>query len=749
MRQNKLISIVLMLLGLAAPMVGAQGVLIVRPPRDPIGPLPRPWPPLPPPDFHVRPLEIRSIQFEATIRNQAAKTRVTQVFFNPSPFTLEGTFLFPLADEASVSDLIIYEGDKKLRGVVMDQEQARRTYESILREMRDPGLLQYAGKNLLEVRIFPIPAHGEKKIELEYTQVLRADAGLVRYFYPLGAGVRGESAAGPSVAGRISIQSAVPLKSIYSPTHTLSVTRQGESRAMVGWESGHAKPSQDFLLYYLLSDKEFGLSLLTYKEADENGYFMMLLSPKVGVSPGEISSKDIVFVLDVSGSMNDKGKLEKAREALRYGIRSLQSGDRFNLVSFSTEETSFSPEMLAASPSNREKADRFIRDLKAGGGTNIYDALSTALHLFPVVADRPQYLVFLTDGLPTVGETAIEAILQKVRAENRGQVRLFTFGVGYDVNTFLLDQLADGHHGAPDYVAPDEDLEVKVSSFFDKVNYPVLSDIRLEIPGLAISEVYPHQLPDLFKGSQVSILGRYRGEGRATINLSGQFQNQKRRFPYDSQIFPKEAVEADFLPRLWASRKVGYLLDQIRLHGETTELKDEVIHLAKKYGFVTPYTSYLAAEDRDYRRIDRRPVFVRQGRPGSGPGGVAGVVSDNASRQLEARKEAALASPQPAGQSGEGAVWTSQALQGMKASERITSTEKVKVTGDKTFYWKDSAWIDSEMEQGKVLPRLRLLFGSEEYFALLRNMPALARYFVLGENITVIYSGKIYEIRKD
>ncbi len=722
-----------------------QGVLIVRPPREPVVPLPRPIPP--PPPFRTHALETRRIQFDAVFRDQAARTRVTQVFYNPNPMVLEGTFLFPLAEEASVSDLVVYEGEKKLRGTILDQDQARRIYDSILREMRDPGLIQYAGRNLVEARIFPIPPHGEKKIELEYTQLLRADAGLVRFSYPLGAGVRQGSPSAGEISGRISIQSAIPIRNIYSPTHAISVQRHGENQAVAGLESREARPEQDFLLYYQLSEKEFGVSLLTYRGTEDRGYFLLLLSPKSSISAGEISPKDIVFVPDISGSMNEKGKMEKVREALQYGVRTLPPGDRFNLVPFSTEESVFAPELLEASPANKDKAIRFIGEMRAAGGTNIFDALTSALRLYRPPESRPRYLVFLTDGRPTVGETAVERILERVRSENQGAVRLFTFGVGYDVNTFLLDQLAGANHGAPDYVAPEEDLEVKVSSFFDKINYPVLSEIQLTFSGISVSESYPRQLPDLFKGSQLSLLGRTSGEGRLAISLEGQYQGKKRTFRHEFSPGGKEGGEADFLPRLWASRKVGYLLDQIRLNGETAELREEVVRLARKYGFVTPYTSYLAAEDRDYGRGDRRPVFPAGRSAGSPADSLGRGVSDRAMRPAEARKELALAAPQIAAQSGEGAVWASQALQGMKDSEKISSPGKTRVVGDRTFFWKEEAWVDSEVEKGASLPRIRLDFGSEEFFQALKVTPALARFFSLGENVIVVYAGKVYEVK--
>lgn len=726
----------------------AQGVMVTHWPPPHRHPYP---PPLPPPDFRPHALSVKSIQFESSIQNQVAKTHVVQVFLNDAPYVLEGAYFFPLPDEASISDFVIYDGDKKIRGEVLERERARQTYESIIREIRDPGLLEYAGKNLFQARIFPIPGRGEKKIELEYSQILKADAGLVRYVYPLGTGGRTISTPILNVSGRVHIKSPVPIKNIYSPSHTLSTKRDGDLAATVGFEVSDRKPTSDFQLYYSLSEKEFGLSLLTYRQQGEDGYFMLLLSPKTDIKSGDVSKKDIVFVIDVSGSMSDRGKIEKAREALKFGIRTLNEGDRFNIISFATEEESFSSELVAASKDNTERAQNYVGSLRAAGGTNIYDALTAALKKFPAT-DRPQYLIFLTDGLPTVGEANVDRILDRAREFNKSQIRIFSFGFGYDVNTFLLDQLATSNNGSPDYVAPEEDLELKVSNFFEKVNYPVLSDINLsqipsqfagEIPGLSLSELYPKQAPDIFKGTQLTLLGKYSGSGKFAVRVTGKYLNTHRNFTYADQSFPKEATEADFLPRLWASRKVGYLLDQIRLHGESSELKDEVVRLAKKYGFVTPYTSYLAADDSEMTRRRWRPAGV----PGGVAGGILGHPSPAGAR---APGEAmAIDAKDLSAQTGAIAVTTSQAITSMKLASYLTDNpSSIQVVGEKTFIQQNEVWVDSEYDATKNLPFVRLKYGSDEYYKLLAQQPALGKFLALGENVTVVFGGKVYEIRK-
>ena len=730
----------------------AQGLMVTHWPPDHRFPRPRP---VPPPDFRPHPLTVKSIHFETHIENQVAKTKLIQVFLNETHHILEGTYFFPLPHQATISDFAIYEGEKKIRGEILEKDQARKTYQSIVRQVRDPGLLEYAGLNLFKASIFPIPANSHKKIELEYSQILKADSGLVSYVYPLGTGSRSQQKPIDSVSGVVHIKSPIPLKNIYSPTHILSTESENAGRATTSFENTAYKPTADFRLYSLLSDKEFGLSLLTHRESGEDGYFMMLLSPKTGIRSRDVSNKDIVFVIDVSGSMNDRGKIEKAQNALKFGISSLNEGDRFNIISFATEENRFSQGLLSATGDNKEKALRAVGKLRAAGGTNIYDALTSSLKVFSS-SDRPRYLVFLTDGLPTVGETSVDRILKHAKDFNHASVRIFTFGVGYDVNTLLLDQLAATNNGSPDYITPDEDLEIKVSNFFEKINFPVLSNIDLKVMGLSLFGVYPKQIPDIFKGTQVSILGRYSETGRFTVRLRGRFLNKNREFTHPNQIFSKEATEADFLPRLWASRKVGYLLDQIRLNGESSELKEEVIRLAKKYGFVTPYTSYLAADDRERSRHLWEQAIRRGGTVTGVPGGVAGGIvgirtaKDDVAGFRRSPREAwsSIESKDLAQQTGVLAVTTSQVLQLMKETSQLEDTSTTtQVIGTKLFSLRDEVWVDLEFEEQKGLEVILVGYGSEEYFDLLFMKPNLGKYMALGENVTFVFEGKVYKIR--
>src|SRR5688500_15126913 len=297
--------------------VNAQGVIVPGPcqrcPR-----LPRPLPPVTMP----RTLPIKSIKIDTKIVSQVATTHLEQVFRNDTDATLEGTYLFPIPESASIVEFAIWDGDRRLVGEVRSREEARRIYDEIVRRQRDPGLLEYAGKDLFQASIFPIPPRSDKKLELTYTQVLKAESGTVAYRYPLGTG-RQSTEIG-SVSGRIELESKEPLRNIYSPSHAIEVKRNGERRSVLSFETQAAKEQQDFQLFYTRSDEDFGVTLLTHRDAGKDGYFLLMISPKDDWSEQEYTAKDIVFVLDTSGSMAEAGKTEKTRAALLDGIRILR-----------------------------------------------------------------------------------------------------------------------------------------------------------------------------------------------------------------------------------------------------------------------------------------------------------------------------------------------------------------------------------------------------------------------------------------
>jgi Ca-activated chloride channel family protein len=752
MRFKNLISFGLLLFSAFAfaLSVNAQGVIIPiicdrRPCRPPISrPIPLP-----------NALPVKSIQIDTKINGQVATTHLEQVFRNDTPYTLEGTYFFPIPETASIVEFAIWENGKKLVGEVRSREEARRIYDEIVRRQRDPGLLEYAGKDLFQASIFPIPPNSDKKLEMTYSEVLKAESGTVAYRYPLGTGrnlwarpqrgveSRVDRSGNPTqkfgtVSGRVEIVGREALRNIYSPSHKIDVTRKGETTAAVSFETNGN--DNDFQLFYGLSNGDFGMSLLTYREPGKDGYFLLQLSPKDNITERELVEKDIVFVLDTSGSMADEGKMEKARAALLFGVRALREGDRFNVINFAGEEHLMESKLIPASTAGKKRGEDFVQKLSPNGGTNINDALRAALRQFDS-SDRPKLLVFMTDGLPTVGESNVEKIIKNANEIKVEGLRMFTFGVGYDVNTTLLDKLAAENSGVADYIEPKENLEIKVSNFFTKVNSPVLTGLELDFGGVQTDLMYPRRLADIFKGTQLTILGRYKNASdieNVTLRLQGKTGREVRTFNYSNLDFPMRADKNDFLPRLWATRRVGWLVEQIRGNGENKELRDEIVDLGTRYGIVTPYTSYLATDGSEQQ-------FLLDGVNRGGTGNARSV-----NRNAPAAKAPA---PMISSQSGADAVSMSKRIRDQKEKDslneiddEIVKTGSVKKVGIKTFYLENGVWVDSEFKETAGLTEVKLRFGEEKYFDLAASEKDLGQYLALGEQVIIVWKGKVYRI---
>ncbi|MCA1574386.1 MAG: VIT and VWA domain-containing protein [Acidobacteria bacterium] len=732
MRTRTFVPFSLLLLCLTASTANGQGV-IVPGPCERCPPPPRPVPPVTMP----RTLPIKSIKIDTKILSQVATTHLEQVFRNDTDATLEGTYLFPIPESASIVEFAIWDGDRRLVGEVRSREEARRIYDEIVRRQRDPGLLEYAGKDLFQASIFPISPRSDKKLELTYTQALKAESGTVAYRYPLGSG-RQTTQIG-SVSGRIELESKEPLRNIYSPTHAVEVKRDGERRSVVSFEAQAGKEPQDFQLFYTRSDEDFGVTLLTHRDVSKDGYFLLMISPKDDWSEQEYAAKDIVFVLDTSGSMAEAGKMEKARAALLYGIRILRPQDRFNVVSFAGEERLMEMKMIPADEQGRKRGESFVQSLRPVGGTNINQAILVGMRQFEA-NNRPRTLIFMTDGLPTVGETNPTRILDNARTARIPGLRLFTFGVGYDVNTALLDKLAAETGGVADYVEPQEDLEVRVSNFFAKVNYPVLTDLRLDMSGVQTDLVYPRELPDLFRGSQITLIGRYSNAidmDFVRLQLSGKAGGANRNYLYNNLRFPLRADSNDFLPRLWATRRVGWLMEQIRTNGEQRELRDEIVDLGTRYGIVTPYTSYLALEPnaqvQDVTRTSTTGITLGGGRIAANA-----PPPPSPMRAADARATTGIAGVQQSKRSRQ--------QQEADRFDRDSLSSAVRTVGGKTFYLREGVWTDAEFKPEARLPENTMRFGSDDYFALLKQKPRLADFFALGERMVVVFEGMVYRI---
>ncbi len=700
--KSRMLFVGLTLVGLLISRGGvayADGVVIVEPPP---GVLPTEAPNL----------VVKYHRVEVHISDQVATTEVDQVFLNDTRYDLEGIYIFPLPEEAAISEFAMYVDGEKWEGEILPRDEARTIYEDIVRRRLDPALLEYVGRDTFKASIFPIEPGDERRVELAYSQILQNDGGLIKYVYPLDT-ERFSARPLEEVVITVHVDSAQPIRAIYSPSHDVAIDRVDEHTVNVSFEATDVLPDRDFELYFTASDEDIGLNLLSYRGRGEDGFFLLLVAPRVDVDEREVVAKDVVFVLDTSGSMEGQ-KIAQAKDALEFILDHLNPEDRFNIVAFSTAVRTYDREPQPAVEG--DEAQRFIDDLRAVGGTNIDLALAEALAMAD--GERPQIVIFLTDGLPTEGVTDTDRIIANVAGEAEENVRIFAFGLGDDVNTFLLDTIAQDNRGASSYVHPHESIEEEVSSFYAKVSMPLLADVELDFGDLRIEDTYPYPLPDLFAGTQLVMVGRYQEGGRTDIVLRGEVNGEEQEFVYKDLRFTDRGGE-DFIPRLWATRKIGYLLNEIRLHGEGRELVDEIVELSVRYGIMTPYTSFLVEEEQD--------IFTPEGR-------------EEAASEMWHQS---MATPAPV--VGAGAVQDAENREALRSTEKtLDGGEHVAYARDKVFVLRDGIWTDTTYDGS--METVKVGFGSDDYFALLAAHPEWGYYFSVGQDVIVVLDGTAYQV---
>jgi Ca-activated chloride channel family protein len=550
-----------------------------------------------PEEKSIPPLAMVNHRVSITMEDQVAVTRVEQTFRNHTDRQLEATYVFPVPRGASVNKFTMWVNGREMSGELLEAAKARQIYTDIVRRTQDPGLLEYMGNNLFRMKVFPIPPKSDQKVALSYTSVANRDAGLVEYIYPLKTDGKATSTL-DDLSIQATIKSQQPVQNIYSPTHAITIERTNDREVSVKFQRNQGLLDKDFQLFYSTGDKDVGFTAITHRPiSSEKGFFLFLVSPRMELPKDQIIPRDMILVLDTSGSMRG-AKMDQAKRALKYCLDNLADQDRFAMINFATTVTRYKDGLVESNKEQIAAAKRWVDNLEANGGTAIDDALAAALDFRTSDSSRTFTIVFFTDGLPTIGESNPEKILKNVMAKNTANTRIFTFGVGDDVNATFLDQLAENTRAVSTYVRPAEDIEAKVSSLYSKISHPVLANLKLVTSGdIRMDEIYPPQLPDLFHGGQMTVLGRYTGQGPSAVRLTGMVGGQPREFVYEITFPAKTTEDKGFTEHLWARRKVGYLLDQIRANGEKKELVDETVALAKKYGIATPYTSYLIVPD--------------------------------------------------------------------------------------------------------------------------------------------------------
>jgi Ca-activated chloride channel family protein len=692
-----------------------------------------------PPDARILPMAGRA--FHGVVRDQAAQLTMDVRFHNDTPWNLEGELLIPIPPDVVFEKMEMRVGDKVLHAELLDSEKARNAYETVVRQLRDPALLELVGSRLVRARVYPIPPRSEVRLSFSYAEVLEKQGNLMTLRLPMShllePRLRTEQ-----LPVALDFEASQPIRLLYSPTHRIEVERHGDRRAAVRYDGNKVSQDKDFVLLYSEEAGPLSTSVTVYKQSGESGYFLLSLDPKAEFK-GTSIPKDVVFVIDRSGSMADNEKLDQAKKALRYCLSRLSPRDRFGVVDFATETGSFREELAGADPAAVRRAQEYVAALEPSGGTYIDGALEAALKMLHKTPGRLPVVVFLTDGQPTEGESNTGVIVRHFHEANgKVQARFFGFGVGEDVNALLIDDLANGERGSRDYVLPGEDLEIKISRLFDRISKPAITDVALEWKGVRVFDLCPRKISDIYHGDPLVLLGRYREEGKGTLRISGRLGDRAIHLEVPLSL-PGAATENAFLPRLWAAREVAQLMDDVRLSGkDNPELAQEIAKLAKRFGILTPYTSFFIGEDADMARLRQQAAVGLQRMRFDAVGSPQGT---SARAMIFSRNVQSMISG-AAGSLGEGFAQAGS-YSGASAPEEKPKTE-IRSAGAKTFYRRDAAWVDAEYEMDKASYRpVEIAPFSRAYFDLLRRHPELAEYLSIGSEVVVVLEGKAYRLR--
>ena len=686
---------------------------------------------------------------------RALHYEVEERFVNRGGVVGEADYMFPLPKGAAFSDLKLSINGELVSGETMNANEARRIYEEIVRRQRDPALVEWMGHGLLRARIFPINPGEEKRVVVRFDAVAEREGDALRVDYFRGSAPQGAMMPrvdlpnagndGARTSFSLTYESSSSLGTPYSPTHALDLSDEGRTRHID--VRGDARDLT--LLIPVRRSDAAAISALAYAPGGEDGFALITLTPPADRSRQE-TPRDVTFVLDVSGSMAGR-KMEQARAAGHQLLSTLREGDRFRIIDFSTDVRTFRDEFVYATSENIRQANRYLDALEAQGSTNIAGALEEALQ--PArrqrdddgtrdwarerdrdrergrdfgIARRLPLVLFVTDGEPTVGERNPEAIAQLASRE-RGDARVFTFGLGSDVNVALLERLALEGRGTAQFVRPDESVERMVGVVASRLVDPVLTDVRVRTDGdVRLSKLLPGQPIDLFAGQDLVLLGRYSGHGDTRLVFEGRRGDQTVRWS-SNVSFPDRERENPFVARLWATQRVGYLAAEKRRNGASSEIDDEIKSLGERFGIPTEFTSYLVQEPRTVATN----VPMRGGVARGVAGGVAGSPAPMAAQST------ADANFAKAKMAAEQRATTSLAMMDSTSAlrTRADATGSRRVDA-RTFELRGDTWTDVRYRDGTRT--LHVQPYSRAYFELIDKLPDLRAVFSLGDKVVVM-----------
>jgi Ca-activated chloride channel homolog len=757
------VAITAILLFLTPMSVLAQGLLIVDDPHQQVR-LPRPviiWPPHPHPMPHpVPPLpqisyKIKELSVHARIVDQVAQVQVSQTFVNTGSRPMEAAFVFPLPYDGAIEQMTLLIDGREYPARLLDAKEARRMYEEIVRRNRDPALLEWLGTGLFRTSVFPVPPGASRTVTLRYSQLCRKQEGLTDFLFPLST-AKYTSEAVEKIEIRAAIESQEEIKNVYSPSHAVEIKRPDERHAVVVFNAKHEVPGGDFRLLYDVGKGKVAARVLSYRpDKGQDGFFLLLASPEIKrASPDSVSAKTVLLVIDHSGSMGGQ-KIDQVKSALRQVLNNLRPGDLFNIIAYDDHVEAFRPELQRFDDQTRRAALGFVEGLYAGGTTDIDAAMRVALNQLQD-SKRPSYVIFLTDGLPTAGETNEMKIVANAKELNKVHARVFAFGVGYDVNSRLLDKLVRENFGQSEYVRPNEDIEGRIGKLYSRIESPVLTGVRLQFvfdemkieAGPPVNRVYPKDSFDLFAGEQLVVVGRYKRSGAAKVVVEGSVGDHRQTFDFPAALVEKSNDESlAFIEKLWATRRIGEILDDLDLRGKNDELVKELVDLSTRHGILTPYTSFMADENvnvhnltDNMRRANERLYELDTS------SGASGFVQRAMKGSFQYAASAPASAAKPLASFAPGAPAELKFAKDVDREARA-AVQNVRNVGNRTFFRRDGQWVDSQVTKAQQQNARRIKQFSDEYFELARSQKGrFSQYLAFDEPVLLNIDNQAYLI---
>lgn len=684
-----------------------------------------------------QPVVVTAAAATVKILDRAATTTLEFELHNQASRDQEAVLLVPVPDDAAVSSFTFLGSAAEPTARILGRDEARRLYDEITAKLRDPALLEFAGLQCLRSSVFPVPANGRQKIRLSYDHVLGGDGDRVDYVLPrsemLGNGVPWSIT--------VDLQARAEIGVCHSPSHELLVTTRGaNARTLRVSERSQRDPGSFRLCFATTADPaKPTAAMFAYPDPTIGGGYFLLLANAPMASAMPPIRREVTLVLDRSGSMAGK-KLDQAKAAALQVLEGLADGEGIQLLDYGNDVGRAFARPVAKDKTTLLAAREYLQAILPHGGTNMHDALLEALRA-PVLPGTLPLVLFLTDGLPTVGPTSEKELHAMVQAGNSNQRRVFCFGVGHDVNVPLLDRIADDTRATTTYVLPDEDVEVKVARTFARLGHPVLAEPSLGVitrasEGGRLREVLPKKLPDLFRGDQLVVLGQYRGDAPLHFVLTGRTPKGTTSHEFTLPVATASTAYG-FVPRLWASRQIGFLVDELRQQGgdlgaplgsrpaaaaftdpRLRELRDEILRLSTRYGVLGEYTAFLATEG---SRLDDWNTLVTACQDSLSGRAVAtrsGLAAINQGYNVGNWKTQQCANPRNAFND---------------ASMKVVEVDTVQQICDRAFLRRGNTWIDgNSVVRQRLEVDQRVALGSPEFFALVRRLEGERRSGVLS-----------------